>query len=104
MKINISILIITCFICISCKKNSDNKNLYTPSNSDVTSTATLEELQQGRSLYVNNCGSCHGLYSPDLYSPVEWNNIMENMAPNTSLSGSEIILVKKYLTRGNVAQ
>jgi hypothetical protein len=86
----------------SCSKSStDSSSLYTPTSADVTSNATLPELQQGRTLYINNCGKCHGLYSPDSYSSTQWKSIMNNMAPNTGMSASEILLVTKYVTRGN---
>lgn len=86
----------------SCSKSSnDTGSLYTPTSSDVTANATLAELQQGRILYVNNCGRCHGLYSPDNYSAAQWKSILNNMTPNTSLSASDILLVTKYVTRGN---
>jgi len=46
----------------SCSKSStDSSSLYTPTNADVTASATLLDLQQGRTLYINNCGRCHGL-------------------------------------------
>lgn len=86
----------------SCEKNSTtNATLYTPTESDTTSNATLVELQQGRELYINNCQECHQLYSPDDFSASRWNTIVAQMAPKTNLSQSEIELVKKYLKRGN---
>ena len=85
-----------------CTKNGgDTSSLYVPTSSDVTSTATLEELQQGRALYIDNCNACHGYYNPDNYSPSQWRNILGNMAPRTSMSSPEVNLVTKYLTRGN---
>jgi hypothetical protein len=85
----------------SCKKSStDTSSLYTPTSADVTSKASLVDLQQGRTLYINNCGRCHGLYSPDSYTSTQWTGIINNMAGNTSLSASEILLVTKYVTRG----
>jgi mono/diheme cytochrome c family protein len=85
----------------SCKKSSaDTSSLYTPTSADVTSKASLVDLQQGRTLYINNCGKCHGLYSPDNYTSTQWTGIINNMAGNTSLSASEILLVTKYVTRG----
>ena len=86
----------------SCKKSTPgSSSLYTPTSADVTANATLIDLQQGRTLYINNCGRCHGLYSPDNYSSTQWKSILNNMAPNTSMSASEILLVTKYVTRGN---
>jgi hypothetical protein len=82
------------------KSNSGSGNLYTPTASDATSTATLADLQQGRTLYINNCGTCHSLYSPDSYNSTQWKSIMSNMGPKTSLSASDILLVTKYVSRG----
>jgi hypothetical protein len=86
---------------MSCKKsNTSGGSLYTPTAADVTATATLAELQQGRTLYVNNCNSCHGLYSPDSYTSAQWKSVISNMGPRTGMSSSEILLVTKYVTRG----
>jgi hypothetical protein len=83
------------------KKGGDTSSLYTPTSADVTTNATLEQLQQGRALYIENCNSCHGLYNPDSNSPAQWRNILNSMAPRTGMSSSEVQLVTKYLTRGN---
>jgi hypothetical protein len=86
---------------ISCKKDSAKTSaLYVPSNQDVTSKATLQELQQGRVLYIDNCAQCHSLYSPDDFGASQWPGIISNMASKTGMSSSEVTLVKKYLTRG----
>jgi len=85
----------------SCNKNTpDTSSLYTPTNADVTSNATLQELLQGRALYVNNCNRCHGLYPPDGYTPSQWKSILNIMAPRTGMSTSETLLVTKYVSRG----
>jgi len=86
----------------SCKKdNVAPVGLYTPTTSDVTAKATLSELQQGQNIYVNKCGSCHRLYSPDDFSTTNWKSVMSSMAPQAGLSSSESALVLKYVTRGN---
>jgi mono/diheme cytochrome c family protein len=88
-------------LAISCTKApASTGDLYAPTSSDATTTATLAELQQGRTLYLNNCGRCHGLYSPDNYSATQWKSIMSSMGPKTSMNSSEITLVTKYVTRG----
>jgi hypothetical protein len=83
------------------KKGGDTSSLYTPTSSDVTATATLEELQMGRVLYIDNCEACHQLYSPDTYSPSQWRSILNSMSSRAGLSASEQQLVTKYVTRGN---
>ncbi len=99
---NLSILFVSMFVFISgcSKSNTDTSSLYTPTSADITANATLQELQQGRTLYINNCGACHGLYSPDNFTPTQWVSYINIMAPNTSMSASEILLVTKYVTRG----
>jgi cytochrome c5 len=98
MVISFAILLATS----SCsKKSTDTSGLYIPTNKDVTATATLQELEQGRELYINNCNSCHSLFSPDSYTPTQWKSILNSMGPKTTMSASEILLVEKYVTRGN---
>lgn len=85
----------------SCKKSdTSTANLYVPTSADVTATATLQELQQGRTLYINNCGVCHGLVSPDNNTPTQWKSIISAMAPRTDMNASQVSLVTKYVTRG----
>jgi hypothetical protein len=85
---------------MACTKSPGTKDLYIPTTADATSKATLTELQQGRVLYVNHCGECHNLYSPDNFSSSQWPSILNSMAPRTSLTASQLDLVKKYVTRG----
>ena len=82
------------------KNNTSGSSLYTPTSSDITTTASLSDLQTGRTLYINNCNSCHGLYSPDDYTPSQWKSILSNMGPRTSMSATDISLVSKYVSRG----
>jgi hypothetical protein len=107
MKINPlkSFLILAGFssmLAVSCSK--DNKvstgGLYVPAAADTNANATLQELQQGRVLYIDHCASCHNLYSPDDYSASQWPQLLSGMASRAGLSGGNTLLVKKYLTRG----
>ena len=86
----------------SCQKDTvtPSSSAYVPTATDVTATATLAELQQGRTYYVNNCGACHGLYSPDSFSASGWSGVLSNMIPRTGLSSANAALLRKYVTRG----
>jgi hypothetical protein len=96
-----SVFMIVLLLCDACTKDNPGlDNLYTPAASDATATATLGELQQGRTLFINNCGTCHSLYSPDSFSASNWGSILSNMVPRTGLSQSNASLVSKYVTRG----
>lgn len=86
---------------VSCsKQTTDTSNLYIPTPSDVTATATLDELTQGRALYIDNCERCHGLYAPESFSSSRWKSVMSQMAPKTRMSSAEASLVTKYVTKG----
>jgi mono/diheme cytochrome c family protein len=97
-----AILIFTAALAVSCSKsnNVNTNGLYVPTQADATSNATLQELQQGRVLYVDNCAACHNLYSPDDYSASQWPQVLSSMAPKAGLSSANTLLVKKYLTKG----
>ena len=87
----------------SCSRSGsgDTSSLYVPTSTDVTANATLQELTQGRALYISNCNACHSLYNPDSFTPTQWRTILSTMGPRTAMSASDIQLVTKYLTRGN---
>jgi mono/diheme cytochrome c family protein len=99
-KINLFIPALILGLSLSCTKVSTN-GLYTPVSTDATANATLQELQDGRTLYIGNCGSCHKLFSPDDYSANNWKIIMSGMAPKTGMNASQVTLVTKYVTRGH---
>jgi hypothetical protein len=94
------ILAASYIVCGCSKSDPDTSGLYVPSPSDATVNATLTELQQGRSLFINNCNSCHALPSPDSYTVTEWKSILTSMTPRTALTQPEITLVTKYVCRG----
>ncbi|HKI88672.1 MAG TPA: hypothetical protein VKA38_06570 [Draconibacterium sp.] len=90
------------FLGTSCSKNDLSiSGLYVPASTDVTSNATLNELTQGRQLYIDNCGHCHTLFSPDSFTAGQWKSILSVMAPRTPMSAAEVKLVTKYVTKGS---
>lgn len=74
--------------------------LYIPSESDATQNASIDELKQGRSLYVNNCGGCHALVLPEKYNKEEWGVWLAKMKDKTTTSEAEDELILKYITKG----
>jgi cytochrome c5 len=85
-----------------CKKDStvNSDFLYFPTITDVTPNATLQELQDGRDLYISYCNRCHGLYLPESKTPAQWKNVMSSMGPKTGLSAADQLLITKYLCKG----
>lgn len=80
--------------------NKVTSNPYVPTSADTTATATLLDLQEGRILYMANCGKCHGLYAPEDFNATKWQREIAQMAPNTTMSADQVALVLKYVSKG----
>lgn len=60
---------------------------------------TLGELQQGRTLYVSRCGSCHTLKRPVELPPEQWQEEVSEMRTKNGvkLSDAEAQAIVRYL-------
>lgn len=66
---------------------------------------TMQELNKGKSLYENNCGTCHSLKSPQAYSEKQWRKILPDMVEKANkkkkkkgkLNDTDELLIGKYL-------
>jgi mono/diheme cytochrome c family protein len=96
------LLAIIAILFTGCSKSltTNADSLYVPTAADATPTATLADLQAGRTLFANNCGRCHSLYSPDSFSAASWKSIVPGMASRAGLSSAQASQVIKYVTRG----
>ena len=61
---------------------------------------TLNELSQGRTLYVSHCGSCHVLKRPVELSPEQWQGEVSDMRAKNGvkLTDAEAQAIVRYLT------
>ncbi|MFT4753414.1 MAG: cytochrome c5 [Salibacteraceae bacterium] len=64
---------------------------------------TLANLKEGQSLYMANCGSCHGLKDPTSHTTAEWKRIVPQMAEminkmEVKLDVESQDLILKYVT------
>ncbi len=58
--------------------------------------ATLESLNQGKSVFQENCNECHGLKKPSSRTEERWNKIVPAMVKKLNLKmGKEVIDSKK---------
>ena len=83
--------------------------LATPSQADVDRVIedypeyTLVSLKEGQSLYLSNCGSCHGLKNPTSKTAEEWAKIVPKMVgmvnkKEVKLDDQSQDLILKYVT------
>jgi hypothetical protein len=58
---------------------------------------TLEDLQRGRSDYVQRCSGCHTLPNPEATSPTRWSEVFDTMANEAKLSGDSRERVRRFI-------
>lgn len=92
IKITSLILILILFSCSSA--------LYIPTESQQTASVSLADLQQGRKLYVEKCGSCHSLFLPEKYNKTEWQHWVKLMESKVVINDLEKEKILKYLIKG----
>ncbi|MFN5621006.1 MAG: hypothetical protein ACK478_06880 [Flavobacteriales bacterium] len=59
--------------------------------------ATLATLNQGKTLYEDNCGKCHGLKSPSAYNEEQWGKHVKRMAPKARIDKPTEDLILQYV-------
>jgi hypothetical protein len=60
----------------------------------------LADLQQGRQLYVDHCGSCHQLHLPQDYSLEKWRTELDSMQTRARLSDSQKEQIYRFIRAG----
>ncbi|MBI2428029.1 MAG: hypothetical protein HYV29_04415 [Ignavibacteriales bacterium] len=58
----------------------------------------IDELRDGRTLYVSKCSGCHSLYLPTQYSSSGWDTILTAMNPKAKVTEDEALRIRMYLT------
>lgn len=75
--------------------------LYLPTQRDADAQhVSLAALQEGRTLYINNCGACHNLYLPSAYTAREWVPILNEMQQPAKITDEQKRLIAAYLGSG----
>lgn len=72
---------------------------------------TLAQLKTGKTLYMQHCGGCHGLYKPSSQTEAEWTKIVPWMSgkvnkhqPNTLNTNDQELILKYLVTMGPLAK
>jgi hypothetical protein len=74
-----------------------------PLAEDATRASTLwpglklEDLQNGRKLYVQNCGACHALHLPSAYGNERWDRVMVRMQVKAKIDDRAASTILAYL-------
>ena len=93
--LTIYLAVVTTGLIIAC-----STALYIPSENQGTSNASIYELREGRTAYINKCGGCHSLIVPEKYSAMEWKEWVDRMDSKVKMTEKEKENILKYLTKG----
>jgi len=74
--------------------------LYKPNQDNISKGANLEELIQGRKIYVKKCSSCHSLVLPEKHNTEEWKIWLDKMQQKSNINAKEKASILKYLLKG----
>ncbi len=97
MKSIVTISILT-FLIMSCGvKFLEPTQLDVERGSQFSSSITLENLNQGKTLYEDNCGNCHKLNKLTLLDEAGWRNIVPKMGKKAKLNTADTDLVLQYI-------
>jgi len=66
--------------------------------------ATLAQLEQGRSVFVQRCSGCHALPLPDSRTEAEWKKVLDEMAAEAKLTTDERVQVERFVLSARTRQ
>jgi len=99
MKKWLTIIVVTSFVlaCVSGSKlQPEDKDL--PAAVQKMPGITMDELNQGYKLYIDNCSACHRLHKPDEFTIPQWNKILPEMFSKAKLvSDHKKELIRNYV-------
>lgn len=82
-----------CLFLISCAVS-----LYMPTEKDaIKSNTSLDNLKQGRELYINKCGKCHTAFAPSKFTAQQWLPQINRMQKRAKVSDIEKEMINQYL-------
>ena len=55
------------------------------------------DLAEGKILFTNRCGRCHGLPETAAHTTEDWENILATMIPKAKLSKEQAVHVRAYV-------
>ena len=92
-KIKNSLLVLALALVVGC-----STALYMPTSVDADRAGVSpEKLMNGRTLYINKCGSCHNLHLPEQYTQKQWLKVMPEMQKKSKITDEETKQITDFL-------
>ena len=92
-KIKNSLLVLALALAAGC-----STALYMPTSVDADRAGvSSEKLMNGRTLYINKCGSCHNLHLPEQYTQKQWLKVMPELEKKSKITDEETKQITDFL-------
>ena len=75
-----------------------SQSLYVPSVDTAADASKINELTEGRTLYIKQCGSCHNLFKPQTFTKEKWASEMIEMKKEAKITDQQAALILQYVT------
>lgn len=100
MKIKFIVFSVLVVFIWGCASKKTVETITSPPN--VSAVATNEVVGvalplDGKGLYENNCGKCHGLYNPKDFSAEQWQPILVKMQNYAHLDDAQMAGISDYI-------
>lgn len=99
-----TVLLAGCFTAKMAKPSQDDADR---ANGKFAGGVTLAQLNEGKELYTNNCGTCHGLKKPGSETEEKWRKIVPAMVKKVNKNSmvlnkdQEELILKYVVTMGS---
>lgn len=103
MKIHVLTLLIASLAWVGCATNKYETLAPVPTSAMAKKSGQLlSTLEQGRIVYLAQCGRCHEHQFPDTVNAKDWHVVVPGMAWNAGISRSDEKAVLAYLLAAKV--
>jgi cytochrome c5 len=97
MKKTITILSMALIVAACHRKTAASADTAAAEKLKTEAAAHAELVAQGKTVYTNRCGRCHGLKDATAFTTEEWDGILKSMIPKAKLNETEAQQVTAYV-------
>lgn len=96
---NFKAILLLMLIAIFSACGSAASKLYNPTEVNAAkANVSVDNLLEGKVLYMNKCNKCHGLKKPSKYSAEKWTDNLNKMQERAKITDAEKKRIHTYLT------
>jgi mono/diheme cytochrome c family protein len=100
MKIKLVVFSVLALFIWGCASKKTVETITNPTNVPAVVTNAVVGVAlplDGKGLYENNCGKCHGLYNPKDFTATQWQPILVKMQNYAHLDDAQMAGISDYI-------